>query len=194
MPADGTYKPAPAQVGFGDESFDINAGGAPLPGSDASLSSSTTLGFGLGYYFTDSFSVMGLVGIPPTTEATGEGVLAGLTLGEVTYGPVILVGNYHVPTKGRFKPFFGAGIVYNHIFDTEDNGITGLKVENSWGGVLRVGFDYEIDDNWGAFTSVNKLFLDSEFSGAAPAFGGAPVTAKASLDPLIIHAGISYRF
>lgn len=182
-----------ANVAF-DESFDISAGGAPLAGSDASLSGSNTFGLGVGYYVNENFSVIGLIGVPPTTEASGEGVLAGLTIGKVSYAPVMLLGNYHFNKDSKFQPFIGGGVVYNKIIDEEDNAVTGLSVDDSWGAVLRVGFDYMIDDNWGAFGSINKLILDHDFAGTAPAFGGAPVTASVELDPLIIHAGVTYRF
>lgn len=178
------------------ESVDITAGGAPLAGTNIDLSQSNTLGLAVGYFLNDNFSVAGIVGVPPTTEATGTGApIAGLTLGEVTYAPVMLVGNYHFNKKSNFQPFIGGGIVYNKILDTEDNALSSLEVDDSFGALLRVGFDYMIDDNWGAFGSVNKLFLDHEFTGIAPpALGSAPVVANGSLDPLIVHAGVSYRF
>lgn len=183
----------PATVGF-SEGASIAAGGSTIPGAGALLSDNATLGFGLGYRFTDTFSVIAIGGVPPTTTVKGTGPLTGVTVGDVTYGPLIVAGNYHIPTKGKFQPFVGAGINYTIVFDTKDSGLTNLKADNAFGGVLRLGFDYMIDENDGFFFSANKVFVNTTATGNAVALGGAPVRAKIDLDPLILHAGWVHRF
>ena len=183
----------PASVGF-SEGASISAGGDTIDGASATLSDNATLGFGIGYRFSQDFSVIAIGGVPPTTTIKGTGPLNGVTVGEVTYGPLIVAANYHIPLKGRFQPFVGAGINYTVVFDTEDDGITDLKADNAFGGVLRAGFDYMWDDSNGFFFSANKVFVNTNASGNATALGGAPVEADIDLDPLILHAGWVRRF
>ena len=108
--------------------------------------------------------------------------------------PLIVAANYHFPTQGKFQPFIGAGFNYTLILDTKDSGLTNLKAENALGGVLRLGFDYMVDDRNGLFFSANKVFVNTKATGNAVALGGAPVDAKIDLDPLILHAGWVHRF
>jgi len=183
----------PASVSFA-ESARISAGGSPVPGAGATLTDNGTLGLGVGYRFSDAFSVIAIGGLPPTTTVKGTGPLTGITVGKVTYGPLIVAANYHIPTQGKFQPFVGAGINYTMVFDTKDNGLTNLKADNAFGGVLRVGFDYMLSDTDGLFFSANKVFVNTKATGNAVALGGAPVTAKITLDPLILHAGWVHRF
>ena len=183
----------PAGVAF-SEGASISAGGSTIPGASTTLSDNVTLGFGLGYRFTEDFSVIAIGGIPPTTTIKGTGPLNGVTVGKVTYGPLIVAANYHIPTKGKFQPFIGAGINYTMVFDTKDSGISNLKADSAFGGVLRLGFDYMVDDSNGFFFSANKVFVNTKATGNAVALGGAPVNEKIDLDPLILHAGWVHRF
>jgi outer membrane protein len=183
----------PAGVAF-SERASISAGGSVIAGAGATLSDNGTLGLGVGYRFSDAFSVIAIGGLPPTTTVEGTGPLAGITVGNVTYGPLIVAANYHIPTKGKFQPFIGAGFNYTIVFDTDDSGLTNLKADNAFGGVLRIGFDYMLNESNGLFFSANKVFVNTTATGNAVALGGAPVTAKIDLDPLILHAGWVHRF
>lgn len=183
----------PANVAF-FEGAEIAAGGATIPGASATLSDNATLGLGVGYRFSDAFSLIAIAGVPPTTTVRGTGPLAGVTVGEVTYGPLIVAANYHFPTKGRFQPFVGAGVNYTIVFNTKDDGLTNLEADSAFGGVLRVGFDYMTGENDGFFFSANKVFVSTTATGNAVALGGAPVSANIDLDPLILHIGWVRRF
>lgn len=183
----------PAGVLF-DEGASIAAGGATIPGASASMTDNATLALGVGYRFSEAFSVIGILGIPPKTTVSGTGPLAGVTVGKVTYGPAIFAANYHIPTNGKFQPYIGAGINYTKVFGTDDAGITSLKADDAFGAVLRVGFDYMVDDRNGFFFSANKIFVNTTATGIAPGFGNAAVKAKIDLNPLVVHAGWVHRF
>jgi outer membrane protein len=179
-----------------DTNASINAAGSQLPGSGLHASNNFTLGLGVGYFVTPNVSLLGILGVPPTTTLTGQGTLGGITLGKVTYGPSMLVANYHFRQFGALQPFLGAGVTYTVIFGTKDNAIVNLRVNNSIGGVIRAGFDVMFSDRWGAFVSVNKVFVATNASGnaAIPTLVGAPVSAHVSFNPLVLFSGITYRF
>lgn len=181
-----------------NESTSLSVGGMPVPGAESQVSSEASLGVGLGYFITNEVSVIGLGGIPPTSEIKGSGSIAGLTPGSIQYAPFVLTANYHFNKAGKFQPFVGAGITYTFILDEESRDIENLKAKNAFGPVLRAGFDYMIDDNQGVFFSVQKLFVDTKVTGTVasyvPGLAGAPASAEIDLDPVIIHAGYTYRF
>lgn len=187
----------PGSITF-DESATIAAGGAVIPGAGADLSNNGSLALGIGYRLNPNVSLLGLIGVPPTTSIYGTGPIAGLRAGRVTYGPSMLVANYHMTQLGKFQPFVGAGLTYTVVLDQDGDAINNLEVDNALGGVMRAGFDYMFDDHKGMFLSVQKLFVETNISGtidpAIPGLGGAPVSGKIGLDPLIIHAGYTYRF
>jgi len=173
----------------------VSVGGVRVPGGGSEFSGDTTVALGLGYFFHENFSVLTLGGIPPETEVDGTGPLAGTPVGSLKYAPVTVYLNYHLPTKGKLKPFVGAGLVYNFTFDIQDAGITDLDVDNSFGYALRVGAEYQFDDHWGGYISYAKSFIKHTATGTAPAaLGGLPVEAKVDLDPSGIEVGVSYRF
>ncbi len=179
---------------FFDTDASIKAAGSHLPGANLHASTNLTLGIGIGYFVTPDVSLLAVLGVPPTTTLTGEGTLNGLTLGKVTYGPSMLVANYHFRQLGAFQPFLGAGITYTVVFGTKDDAIANLRVSNSIGAVIRAGFDVMFSDQWGAFLSVSKVFVSTNTSGNAASLGGAPVSAHVSFDPLVLFSGITYRF
>lgn len=187
-----------AQGGFAHvsipDSDNVSIGGAQFPGGGSEFSSDNTLTLGLGYYFHENVSALIIGGIPPETEVTGTGTLAGIPVGSLKYAPFTVYVNYHIPTKSNWKPFIGAGLVYNFTFDIQDAAITNLDVDNSFGFALRAGVEYQIDDNWGAYVSYAQSFVSHTATGNAPAFGGAPVEADVDLDPSAVEFGISYRF
>jgi outer membrane protein len=172
----------------------INAAGSQLPDSNLRASNNVTLGVGIGYFVAPNISLLAVLGVPPTTTLTGQGSLSGLTLGKVTYGPSMLIVNYHFLQFGTFQPFLGAGITYTVVFGTKDNAIVNLRVNSSIGAAIRIGFDVMFSDRWGAFLSVSKVFVSTNASGNAATLGGVPVSAHVNFNPLVLFSGITYRF
>jgi outer membrane protein len=195
-PTSGFYVDLGAAGLLFDTNASIDVAGRPLLGSNLHASNNVTLGLGIGYFVTPNISLLTVLGVPPTTTLTGRGVLSGVTLGKVTYGPSMLVANYHFRQFGAFQPFLGAGVTYTVVFGTEDNAITNLKVSNSVGAVIRTGFDAMLSDRWGAFISLSKVFVATNASGNAAIrpLVGAPISAHVSFNPLVLFSGVTYRF
>lgn len=171
-------------------------GGAPAPTAGATVTDPTSLIFNGGYMFNENWSVSFTGGIPVESTATGQGSLAAVgELGSITFGVAGLHLNHHFKTTGKFQPFLGAGLAYGIIFDTEDAGLTDVNVDDSLGFEIKAGFDYMINDRFGAYFSVSKAFLEFDIEGTAATPGGpAPATVKAKLDPVLIQSGLTIRF
>ena len=184
----------PGRIAF-DERITLSIGGAPVPGAGAKLSDDTTLLAEIGYRFTPEWSAGLTVGIPPTTDIDGTGSAAAFgRLGEMKYGPLALTAQYQFNAGGTLQPYVGAGAVYYLVMDEKDGSVARLSVDNAWGSVLQAGVDYKLSPTLGVFIDVKKLFLKTTASGTLPALGGAPVTADAKLDPLVIQAGLLLQF
>lgn len=51
-----------------------------------------------------------------------------------------------------------------------------------------------LNERYSLFFDVKKLFLKTSASGVLPAMGGAPVSARVTLNPAVVHLGLSVNF
>ncbi|MER8727730.1 OmpW family protein [Mesorhizobium sp. C416B] len=162
-----------------------------VPGSDLSYSKTVTPELDISYFFTDNIAAELILG---TTYANigGQGTIGGLgNIGKVWLLPPTLTLQYHFTDLGAFKPYVGAGVNYTIFYNQGASSADALKVKNTFGTALQVGFDYMVDQHWGVNFDVKKLFLKPDFDVTVD---GAKLTGKAELDPWLIGAGVTYRF
>lgn len=162
-----------------------------VPGSGLSYSNTVTPELDISYYFTDNIATELILG---TTYANieGQGAIGALgNVGKVWLLPPTLTLQYHFTNFGAFKPYVGAGLNYTIFYNQHAGSADALKVNNTFGTALQVGFDYMVDQHWGINFDVKKLFLKPDFDVTVD---GAKQTGKAELDPWLIGAGVTYRF
>ncbi|PBB51983.1 MULTISPECIES: OmpW family protein [Mesorhizobium] len=162
-----------------------------VPGSGLSYSNTVTPELDISYFFTDNVAAELILG---TTYAniTGQGSIGGLgNIGKVWLLPPTLTLQYHFTDFGAFKPYVGAGVNYTIFYHQQASSADDLKVKNTFGTALQVGFDYMVDQHWGVNFDVKKLFLKPDFDVTV---AGAKQTGKAELDPWLIGAGVTYHF
>ncbi len=138
------------------------------------------------YFFTEH------VAAELIAATSKHSVNAGTTdLGDAWILPPTLTLQYHFTPDNKFSPYVGAGLNYS-IFYGEDTatGINDLDVGNGVGFALQAGFDYWINDNWGVNFDAKYIDLDVDVGVNS----GALNAHNVDIDPVIIGAGISYRF
>ena len=169
--------------------------GTPVPGAGLDADNGTTLGLEVGYSVTPELTARLTVGIPVKTDVSASGSVAAIgKVGDVTYGPGVLSATWTFRKFGVFRPYAGAGAAYLKVFSTHDAGVTDFRVGNAWGSVLQLGTDVDTGSRVGLFLDVKKIYLKTNVAGNVPALGGTPASARARVDPLVVHAGLSYRF
>lgn len=189
----------PAQVAF-DAKSTVEVAGAPVPGGFIEVEDNTALAFELGYRATDRWTLRLAVGVPPTSTLSTGGTLNSLVppltgkLGTVKYGPAVASATWGLGEFGAWRPYVGAGINYTHVFKATGADIGGLRIKSAWGSAVQAGFDVAIGRDWSFFVDARKVFVKTTATGTIPALGGPPAKANVTLDPLIVHAGIGYRF
>lgn len=109
--------------------------------------------------------------------------LGGVQAATIKHLPPTLSLNYHVPTQGAFKPFFGVGINYTTFFE-ERTPLGTLTLDDSWGIALQAGADYQITDQGALRLPVRWMDIDSDVH-----LNGAPI-GTANIDPMVV--GLSY--
>ena len=166
--------------------------GEAIPGATAHARDNVTAIFDVGYDITDKFAVMLMSGMPPRTAVEGRGTVAPLgTLGAVRLGPVFLTGIYRLPKLGALRPYVGAGGAHAFILKDFDGSVTHLKVHDNSGVVLQAGFEYRWSESWGVFVDYKRLWLRLNADGLV---GSMPVTARVTLNPNLVSAGVRYQF
>lgn len=160
-------------------------------GSDLSYSNTVTPELDISYFFTDNIAAELILGTT-YSNIEGQGTIGGLgNIGKVWLLPPTLTLQYHFTNFGAFKPYVGAGVNYTIFYNQHVASADALKVKNTFGTALQVGFDYMVDQHWGVNFDVKKLFLKPDFDVTVD---GTKLTGKAELDPWLIGAGVTYRF
>jgi outer membrane protein len=174
------------------EGAKMRAGGTPIPGADIRVPNSLTAAAEIGYFLTPNIAIGLAGGYPPLVKVEARGSITGLgTLGKVDGGPMALTAQYHFTGLGRFQPYIGLGPSLMIVFKDHDGAVSDLKTDHALGFAGQIGFNYMIDGNWGVFFDLKKVYLRAKTSGS---LGGLPIRATATLDPLVLHTGLTYRF
>jgi outer membrane protein len=182
----------PAYANY-DASAHVSVAGTAVPGGDVSVHSNTGGEIEAGYALTPNWEITLAIGIPLKARFFGTGTLvAAGKLGEATYGPAVL-GVLYVPlTEGNFQPYIGGGVNYTVIFSTHDDALTDLEVDNAAGVALQFGGEYKVNRQWAWFFDIKRIWLKTDAAGVitTPA-GPQPASARLTLDPVILNAGLS---
>ncbi|MBN8521650.1 MAG: OmpW family protein [Alphaproteobacteria bacterium] len=142
----------------------------------------------LTYFFTDHIAA-------ELIAATSEhDVEAGtFDLGDAWILPPTLTLQYHFTPDQKFSPYIGAGLNYSMFYgETDGAGFNNLDVDGGVGYAIQAGFDYWLNDHWGVNFDAKYVNLDVDVDVD---LGTTHLDADdVGLDPIIIGAGVSYRF
>lgn len=174
-----------------DASADVFAGGALIPGADADVSTEVIPSATLTYFFNKNFAAE-LFCCFARHEVEGEGVLAGLDLGDTWIFPPAVTLQYHFDPMHGIKPYVGAGLQYIAFFNEGNSQLPGaaeLSIDNAVGFTLQAGADIEIGRSMYLNIDVKKTWLDTDAH-----WKGTNITSDVELDPWIFTIGVGYRF
>ncbi len=127
----------------------------------------------------------------------GLAFLSGKVADAWMFPPAVTL-QYHFDGLGALKPYVGVGAQYIHFFSegTGNNTLRASKVsiDDAFGVTLQAGLDIAIGQGWYLNADVKKTWLDTNATWHNSAITGGNINAKVDLDPLIVSAGIGYRF
>jgi outer membrane protein len=141
--------------------------------------------FTLGYRVHDKVGVELLAALPFEHDIA----LNGDHLASTKHLPPTLTLQYY-PLGGSespVQPYVGAGINYTRFSD-ERLAIGELELDDAWGAAAQVGVDLLIDEHWALNAAAWYLDIDTDakINGAA--------AGTVAIDPMVVMAGLSYRF
>jgi outer membrane protein len=201
--------PASAQIKQGDWLFRMraidvipNESSGPVtgvPGSAVGVGNSVMPEIDFTYMATSN---IGAELILATTKhsLTGEGSIAGVgEIGSSWVLPPTLTLQYHANSQGHVRPYVGAGINYTIFYSSKSTsaldaalgGASQVKLDDSFGYALQTGVDIDLSPK--VFANLDLKYI--EMRTTAHVTTGATVrTVDTRIDPLIVGAGIGFRF
>jgi outer membrane protein len=161
-----------------------------VPGGSVSINNSVVPELDITYFFTPNFAAEVILGVTPH-KIHGAGTLTGVEIGKAWLLPPTVTFQYHFTNFGAFKPYVGAGPNYTVFFNQDAAGgaVTNLDIHNSFGFAIQAGFDIMVDRHWGINVDVKKLYLRPDVS-----LNNGALTGNVKIDPLLVGAGVTYRF
>ncbi|MBS0234541.1 MAG: OmpW family protein [Proteobacteria bacterium] len=172
-----------------DSGAHVYSDGTTVPGADAEVSTEAIPSLTITHFFTKNIAAE-LFCCFAKFSAEGKGVLHGTDLGNFWAFPPVVTLQYHMDPIMGFKPYAGVGFQYIHYFNTDSGDLGGrLHLSDSLGFAIQGGVDYEIGNGWYLNADVKKIWLDTDAN-----WRGTGFTAKVDVNPLIVSAGIGYRF
>lgn len=154
------------------------------------VNSNAQVGLTATYMVTDNIGVELLAATPFSHEIK----LGNTLVGKTKHLPPSLYAQYYFLDKNSSaRPYIGAGVNYTTFFGEKEilNGVTDLKLKDSWGGMVNVGVDIKVADNLFLNTALYyaKIKTTANFKLA-----GTERSQKVTLDPTVFFVGLGYRF
>jgi outer membrane protein len=133
-------------------------------------------------------------------DVDGEGSISGL--GKVADSwllPPTLLVQWHFLPDAQIRPYVGAGINYTFTYGEDATsslegalgGPTKVDLDNSFGWAAQVGVDIGVDQHW--FVNLDVKYIDLDVD-AEITTGGTKRTTNVEINPIIVGAGVGYRF
>jgi outer membrane protein len=142
------------------------------------------------YFLTENLALELIAATTKHTINANGTALGNLKVGTTWVLPPALTAQYHFNPRGAFSPYLGLGVNYTIFYSTSASApVNSLSLQDNWGFVMQAGVDWNFKGNWFANFDVKQIILSTQ----AKLNGGA-IVAKTALNPLIIGAGIGYRF
>ncbi|HII3789571.1 outer membrane beta-barrel protein [Pasteurella multocida] len=154
------------------------------------VNSNAQLGLTATYMATDNLGVELLAATPFSHEIT----LGNTLVGKTKHLPPSLYAQYYFLDKdAKARPYVGAGVNYTTFFSEKAvlNGVTDLKLKDSWGPAFNAGVDIQVADNLFLNTAIWYAKIKSK---ATFKLGDVEHKVNVKLDPTVFFVGLGYRF
>lgn len=105
------------------------------------------------------------------------------------------MAQYHFHLTSTIKPYIGAGVNYSYARDIGGGRqLKNVGLNDHWGWALQAGVDIALTESWGINLDIKKLQLATDVHAPLRRNRGGILTGRVDNKPLLISAGITYRF
>ena len=170
----------------------LTADGVPVVGGEVHTPDDVAATVEVGKFVSNRLAITASVNGVYTTDNVAAGTLAGLgNFGTDEFAIADIGAKLQFNRDGRIQPYIGAGVSYFFVTDSQDEVLEDLFVEDKWGAHLRGGFDLAVNEKWSVYAEAKQYWIETEGSGT---LGGSAIAGTFDIDPVMVNAGISYKF
>ena len=163
-----------------------------IPGADLSATTTFVPELDLSMFLTKNIAIEAICCVGQTTVNSAGSISSLGKVGDTWFFPPTVLAQYHFTGFGALKPYVGIGGGYVWFFDeTTGKNFKDLKLNSTANVTFQVGADYHLAGNWFANVDLKYMVLGTDFSTHV---GSTLITGHADIDPIIVGAGIGYRF
>jgi len=163
-------------------------------GGSVHASASAAPELDVSYFFTDNIAAELIAASTQHNVWVSGSALGHVNVGNVWVLPPTVTLQYHFMPHERFSPYVGAGLNLTFFYATQGSyPVSKFNLGTNVGAALQAGFDYNVTGRWFLNFDVKQIFLSTSGDVHVPPLH-ATLHAKTDLNPLVIGAGIGYRF
>ncbi|HEX3068191.1 MAG TPA: OmpW family outer membrane protein [Thermoanaerobaculia bacterium] len=186
----------------------LDAEGVHRPGGSTDLSTGVHfdpqfgtgggVGLGLNFFLTDRVSIEAKAAALESqlkVRTIGSDFFAVADLGRAQIYPITALLQWHLSEHGTIRPYLGAGIAHvvlrniNHSVGSTD--ASGIHFKDPTGLVVDGGLEAQISKRWSILGDARYIPIETKSEAA---FIGTSSSVRMNVRPLIVSAGLSWRF
>lgn len=143
---------------------------------------------GLTYFFSPNWAIEAIAG---TTEhqIKAQGGATNVEVKDTWVLPPVVALQYHFLPASRISPYVGAGVNYMLFYSGKNRNGFDFKIDDGFGAALQAGVDVAMSHGFTLNADVKKIFFQTK---ATDEKNG--LKASVNLDPWVLSLGVGYRF
>jgi len=155
------------------------------------------LGAGLNFFLSDRVSLEAKAAALESQlriRIVGNDFIATANLGKAKIYPISAVLQWHLSEHGTIRPYIGAGVAHvilQNVNRSISSSATGIHFKDPTGLVVDGGLEFNLSKQFGIFGDARYIPVETKSTAT---FVGTSSSVKMNVRPLIVSAGLAWRF
>jgi len=155
------------------------------------------LGAGINFFLSDRVSVEAKAAALESrlrVRIVGTDFIASADLGKAKIYPLSAILQWHLSEHGTIRPYLGAGIAHvilHNVNRSVTGSATGIHFKDPTGLVVDGGLEFNLSKQFGIYGDARYIPVETKSTAT---FVGTSSAVKMNVRPLIVSAGLAWRF
>lgn len=154
-------------------------------------------GVGLNFFLSDRMSIEAKAAALESqlrVRIVGTDFIATANLGHAQIFPISAVLQWHLSGHGTIRPYLGVGLAHVILHDVNRSvspSATGIHFKDPTGLVVDGGLEFNLSKRFGIYGDARYIPVETKSTAS---FTGTSSSVQMKVRPLIVSAGIAWRF
>ena len=154
-------------------------------------------GVGLNFFLSDRVSIETKAAALESqlrVRIVGTDFIATANLGHAQIFPISAVLQWHLSEHGTIRPYLGAGVAHVILHDVNRSvgpSASGIHFKDPTGFVVDGGLEFNLSKRFGIYGDARYIPVETKSTAS---FTGTTSSVQMNVRPLIVSAGIAWRF